>query len=349
MGKRLKRSRNSIRETPGAKHLITALVIIVLVMVIGVSGYQVIAHMSFHDALYTTVTTITTVGFREVRPLGADGQYFTIFLIMVGFTSVLFFLTGLFELILGEYFGNFWRRREMEKEIGKLRKHYIVCGYGRVGSHVASELEAHGNTFVVVESDAEAYKRCVENGHLCIRGSAVENHILEEAGITTAAGLVSTLRSDADNLYVVLTARSLNKDILLISRVEMPEAESKLKMVGVDKVISPHRIAGRQMANLLFRPGVYEFIDVGMARDIPDYQISEVVIREGSSLSGKTIKESRLHEITGVTILSIKKVNEDAYTANPPSDTRIEYGDKVLLIGTTEQLAKVNSQAHIVL
>jgi voltage-gated potassium channel len=338
------RFRQRLGSSVGVRHLVLALAILLAVVVIGVVGYILIEDMNFTQALYMTVITITTVGFREVRPLGTGGQYFTMFIVITGLGAVLFFLTGLFEFILSEYLGDFWGRRKMQNQIAKLENHYVVCGYGRVGRSVADELAEQGKKFVVIELEEDVFNECVEDGHLVILGSATDNETLEEARITSAVGLVSALGSDADNLYVVLTARVLNPQALIVSRAEHPDSEQKLEMVGADRVISPHQIAGKRMANIMVRPQVCEFLDVGVGGKIPEYHLMEIRVSEPSLLNGLSIKDSRLRERTGVSVLAVRKSTDGSFDANPTPETLIGVDDVVIVIGTPEQLARMEAE-----
>lgn len=335
---------DKMRASSGVRHLVFALIILFAVLVVGVAGYIIIENMNFTQALYMTIITITTVGFREVKPLGTGGQYFTMVIVITGLSAVLFFLTGLFEFILSEFLGDFWGRRKMQNVISKLENHYVVCGYGRVGHAVAGELAEQGKKFVVIENDEDVFNDCVADGYLCILGSATENHVLEEARAEQAVGLVSALGSDADNLYVVLTARVLNQSALLVARAEHPESEQKLEMVGADRVISPHKIAGKRMANLMLRPRVCEFLDVGITGNLPEYQLTELRVDEKSILRGMSIKDSRLRERTGVTVLAIRKSGESAFNPNPPPETAMGQDDVVIVIGTPEQLSRLEAE-----
>lgn len=335
--------RRKLIESAGVRHLVFAVSILATVLVIGVVGYIIIENMDFTRALYMTIITITTVGFREVKPLGTGGMYFTMFIVVTGLGAVLFFLTGLFEFILSEYLGNLWGRRKMQNQIAKLENHYVICGFGRVGSSVAQELSDQGKKFVVIEIEEEVFELCVAEGHLCLLGSATDNEVLERARVKHAVGLVSALGTDADNLYVVLTARVLNPQALIVSRAEHAGSEEKLEMVGADRVISPHKIAGKRMANLMLRPRVCEFLDVGITGALPEYQLSEIRVNDSSLLMGMNIKDSKLREKTGVTILAVRKDTESAFNANPPPDTMMSKDDVVILIGTPEQLARMEA------
>lgn len=339
-----RRLRKKMRASTGFRHLVLAVCILFGVVITGIIGYMTIEGMTFTEALYMTIITISTVGFREVETLGTDGQYFTIFIILTGVSSVLFFLTGLFEFVLSEYLGEFWGRRKMENEIAKVENHYVVCGYGRVGRSVSEELAQQGKRFVVIEIDPDVFNECARDGYLCIHGSATENDVLTEARIEEAVGLVSAIGSDADNLYVILTARVMNPSALLVSRAEHPDSEQKLEMVGADRVISPHKIAGKRMANLMLRPRVCEFLDVGITGTLPEYQLIELRVDPASILHGMSIKDSRLRERTGATVLAIRKSGESSFNPNPPPETEMGTDDVVIVIGTPEQLARMEAE-----
>ncbi|MFH1150936.1 MAG: potassium channel protein [Actinomycetota bacterium] len=327
------------RHPAAVRHLELASLIVLAVLVLGVAGYMLIEDMSFTQALYMTVMVVSTVGFTEVEPLGTAGVYFTIFIMVIGVTAMFFFLAVVFEIVLSEYLGDIWGKRRMRSNIDNLRNHYIVCGYGRVGRSVAEELFTQGREFVVIERNPEVFQECVDEGYLGLLGSATDNETLVEAGIMRAVGLVSALRSDADNLYVVLTARTMNPSLLLVARADQPGSEEKLSMVGADRVVSPHQIAGKRMVNILVRPQVCEFIDVGVTGNIPEYQLIEYRVDGTSPVAGMTIAETGLRERTGVTILAVRGEGATAFSPNPPADTRISRDDVLIMIGTPEQMA----------
>ena len=336
--------RRRLRESQYARHMLISACLIFAIVTVGVVGYILIEDMTFAQALYMTIITISTVGFREVKQPNAAGMYFTIFIIVTGVSAVLFFMAGLFEFVLSEALGDVWGRRRMMSNISKLNNHYIVCGYGRVGRSVAAELGDHGKRFVVIEQDKQAFDDCIRDGHYAIHGSATDNEQLSNAGIERAVGLVSALRSDADNLFVMLSARTLNSNLVLVARADQPDSEIKLEMVGADRVISPHKIAGKRMANLLVRPGACEFLDVAMASNLPEFFLSELKVGQSSRLLNQTIGESRLRERTGVSILAVRKVDDKAFNPNPGAEALIEEGDILVLIGTPEQMALMEAE-----
>lgn len=324
--------------------MLTALGLLVGVILVGTLGYVLLEDVGFTRAFYMTIVTISTVGFSEIIPLGTGGVYFTIFLIVFGVGAMLFFLGSVFEFILSEYLGDIWGRRRMNRKISHLQGHYIVCGYGRVGKSVADEFKSHGLSFVVVDIDEEICQRCVEDGNYALCGSATDTEVLQEAGIQDARGLISALKSDADNVYVILTAKVARPDMLLVARADEPGAEKKLELVGADHVISPHKIAGKRMVNMMLYPGACEFVDVVTGGKFPGYRLSEIVVERGSPLLNKTIKDTRLRERTGVMILSVKKAADDSFNHNPAPSLLIEEGDELMMIGTPEQMSLVEKE-----
>ncbi|MBN1289452.1 MAG: potassium channel protein [Actinobacteria bacterium] len=336
MGKNLRVSGMS----PSARHLLISLGSLSLVLVMGTVGYMLIESLGFSDALYMTVITISTVGFGEVSPLSSGGRYLTIAIIAFGVSAMLLSVSAVLEFMLSEFFG-IWGRRRMDTRIARLVDHYIVCGYGRVGRSVAEELDAQGYKFVVIEIEENTYQQCVNDGYLAINGSATDNDNLAGANIADAQGLVSALSSGADNVYVILSARMKNPSLLLVARADEPESKEKLALVGADRVISPHAMAGKRMANMLIRPRICEFVDVWVGGGIPEYQLTELKVSGESSFKGVTIKDTRLRERTGATVLAIRKMGEDTFNGNPEPDIRIEEGDLLILVGTSEQMGKM--------
>ena len=233
-----------------------AALILAVILVIGVSGYILIEDMTFSEALYMTVITLSTVGFKEVRDLSTAGMYFTIFIIITGVVALFFLVGSLVELMLEDIFGERMGRRRMSLRIRKLKDHYVVCGYGRVGDNVCRELLNTTRNVVVVEKDEAMIKRAEEEGLLVVEGDATQVAVLEEAGVDRARGLVAALHTDADNLFVTLTARSLNPSLYIVTRSVFPESNDKLIFAGADRVISPYVMSAKRMANLLQKPSV---------------------------------------------------------------------------------------------
>jgi len=317
--------------------LLRAISILALVVVMGVVGYMTIEHWSFLDSLYMTVITITTVGFREVGQLSRSGQIFTMVLIVVGVGGALYTLTLIVSYVIeGEFRGTLWRRR-MENTIRQLHGHFVLCGYDRVGREVALRFKEEGVKFVVVDRDEAAIKKSEAEGYLCVLGDASSDTVLKEAGIERARGIVVATGDDAENILITLSARSLHPDIFVVARSSSGETEPKLRKVGADRVISPHSIGGRRMALLALRPASVELVDMlmgGLGQE--DLLLEDIQVDEKSPLINTTAAMCYQHG-EGARLLAIKK-KTGAIIAPPPPDAVIEVGDKLIAIGTRQQL-----------
>ena len=328
--------RPSARPAP----LLTAGIALVALCGVGTAGYMTISGLGFTDALYMTVITLTTVGYREVGELGPGGQYFTMALLVSGFGLVIYSGTLLArDLIEGELQRGFGRRR-VQRSIAKANGHIVVCGYGRMGRMVCRELLAKPTEFVVVDRDAETLRLAEADGHLCIAGDATEDAVLEAAGIQRARGLVAALSTDADNVYVVLSARELNPGLVIVARAEDDRSERKLLHAGATRVVSPYAIGGHRMAHALLRPTVLDVIDLATHSHGLELQIEEVEVSPGSFCDGVTLQASGLRESAGLIVIAVRKA--DAETAfNPTADTHIEAGDRLVLMGQAAALRGV--------
>lgn len=226
----------------------------------------------------------------------------------------------------------------MKKEIDSLKNHYIICGFGRVGQQVASELKREGVPFVIVDNNPESVKRCAEEGYLYVQGDASDDDVLKEAGVERVKGLVTATDSDADNVYVTLSAKNLKNDIFVVARANTDSSEQKLYKAGADRVISPYGIGGRRLASLLLRPTVVEFLDVVMHSTEIELIMEEVVVHKKSPFAGATMADARVKCMTGANILAIKKKGDSKVIANPSPGVVIESGDRLVVFGTREQL-----------
>jgi voltage-gated potassium channel len=313
---------------------------LLLIVIIGIIGYRVIEGWSFLDSLYMTVTTITTVGYKEIHPLSSAGQIFTIFLIIGGVGGALYVLTTIMQYILEGQFGITMGRRRMKARIARLKGHFILCGYGRVGQEIARTFSEERTPFVVIENNEERLAKAERDGYLCLLADATSDEVLKEAGIERARGLVAALGSDADNTYITLSTRGLRPDLFIEARSSGREAEVKLKMAGADRVISPHLIGGHRMAMLALRPAVVDFIDTVTYRPGRELQLENVDVAGGSSLVGQTM--GRVREKVGITVLAMRK-QSGKLLANPPDKEVIEDGDRLIVIGTQKRLAALES------
>jgi voltage-gated potassium channel len=305
------------------------------IILVGVAGFMIIEGWSFLDALYMTVTTITTVGYSEVHPLSTGGRIFCIFLIVGGVGGALYALMGVVGYIVQGYFGTTLGRRRMKDRIAKLSGHFILCGYGKVGEEIAHVFTEEETPFIVVDKRPDSISWVEKAGYLYILGDATSDNVLKEAGIERARGLVAAVDSDAENTYITLSARQLNKDLFIAARANSREVETKLKMAGADRIVSPHRIGGRRMAMLALRPTVVDFIDTvtyGRGREM---ELENVDIGGNSPLAGMTLKAARSK--TGITVLAMRK-KSGKLLANPPDGETVEEGDRLIVIGTKKRL-----------
>lgn len=307
------------------------------VVLAGTIGYRLIENWNWLDSLYMSVITLTTVGFGEIRPLTDAGRLFTIFIILGGVSVFAYALTSTAELISSGDLGRLirWNRR------ANLKDHTIVCGYGRVGRYVASELARENIPFIVVDLADDAIEDCIKSGYQAVQGNAASAHTLENAGIMDAGALITAANSDAENVFIVLTVREMREDILIISRCNFAASEAKLRKAGADKVISPYALAGGKMVQTIRRPKVTQFLDVVLLSEHTELYMEEVEVKEGSPIAGLTLADSRLRNEVGVTVLAIDLPGEIVIT-HPNFDTELPVGARLIVLGTSEQLEKLN-------
>ena len=309
---------------------------ILAIVAIGTAGYMIIEGWSFSDAIYMAVITLSTVGFQEVHRLSTAGHYFTIALILGGTGTMLYAVTAIVQYLLEGNLANILGRRRMKVEISKLKGHTILCGYGKVGKEVARVFKNEKTPFVVIESDEISCAKANGDGFLCLNMNAANDEALKEAGIMNAKALVAALGSDADNLYVTLSAKSLKPDIFVVARIDNEESEAKLKRAGADRTMSPYGIGGRRLAMMTIKPLVVDFVDTTMDRQGQEFTLEDVNVVKGSSMDGISVGDS-MKRVNGGHILAIKKKSGQLIT-NPPAETIIEAGDELVLMGTRDQL-----------
>ncbi|MDO8885397.1 potassium channel protein [Candidatus Oleimmundimicrobium sp.] len=313
-----------------------ALIIFFIVLISGVFGYSSIEGWSLFDALYMTIITISTVGFREVAPLSAAGKIFTLCLIVGGVGTGIYALGATIEFLVEGHLKGIVGEKRMKKKIESLKNHYIVCGYGRVGSQVVKEFKKTKIPFVVVENNPEAIFELDEENLLFVEGDATNDKVLELAGIAKAKGLIAAVDTDADNVFVSLSARALNPNIFIVARANFEESEEKLKKAGANRVISPAIIGGRRMAALVIKPITSDYLDIVTHGEDLKFQLEELEVKSGSSIASKTLEEANIRNKTGVLVLAIKK--NGSYNTNPSTSIKINEGDILIVIGTREQL-----------
>lgn len=324
--------------------LLSALLIIVAVAVFGAVGFHLIEGWSLFDGLYMTIITMTTVGYGETHPLSPAGKLFNIFLILMAVTAGGLLVAALTQAVLQFELRKLMGRRRMLRDLAKLKDHYIICGAGRVGRTVAREFHSRGIPFAIIEKDPERATWAMDQGFSIIIGNAHAEDILTKAQIRTAKGLVVAVNTDADSLYVVLTARGMNAGLKIITRASEEEAAPKLLRAGATEVVSPYHFVGRRIAHLLLQPNVMDFLEAIFGDRRLDVVLEEVRVADGSPLAGKTLADTEIRQNTGVLILAFKRT-DGTLTANPPPDTVISSGDCLIAVGAADHLRKLESLA----
>ncbi len=329
--------------TAPERRLLSAALLLTLLLLMGVAGYMSIEGWSFLDALYMTVTTITTVGFREVQPLGTGGRIFTIVLIISGVGVLFYTLTSLVQFFIEGELLDILGVRRMRGRIESQRDHYVLCGFGRVGTEIAREFAARRTPFVIVESNPEAIARAQAAGYLLVEGDATSDAVLKEAGIDHARCLLAASDSDAGNTFIVLTAKALNPDLYVVSRAGRSESEPRMLRAGADRAISPYAIAGRRMALSALQPLMVEFIDTLAVGRHGETILAEIEISAESGLAGRTI-EDVMQACRGSVVLGVQKATGDIQVA-PRGSTTLEMGDRLIVMGEEEELEAIRPVA----
>ncbi len=317
--------------------------LLVLILVAGAAGYHWIEGWELSDSLYMVVITLSTVGYREVGSLTPAGKWFTMVLIVAGVGLVTYAVGTVTRMVVeGELQLLLGRKRAMSR-IRRMKDHYIICGYGRIGGLVAREFERRPLPFVVVEKD-EAQVVRIPTHYPVVVGDATEEDVLREAGIERARGLVAVLPTDANNLFVTLSARGLNPDLFILSRYEEEKTEAKLLRAGADKVVSPYIIGGNRMAQAVLRPSVIDFIELATTTTELGLQMEEVLLDDASCLAGRSLAESPIRSQLDIIVVAIHR--RDGHMAfNPAARTAPEGGDRLIVIGEREQLDKLEQLA----
>ncbi|MBN2057871.1 MAG: potassium channel protein [Candidatus Saganbacteria bacterium] len=319
------------------KRLMLPFLILLVIVLLGVIGYEVIEGWSVFDSLYMLVITLFTVGFHEVHELSAAGRVLTMVIIISGVGTAIY-TVGLFgEMIIeGQIFG-YRRRKRMEHKIKDMKEHYIICGFGRVGHQVAAEFAAAKLPYVVIDIKPETADELEQTGIPYIIGDTTTDGKLEEAGVQRARGLVACADSDMENVFVTLSGRAANPDLYIVARASGKDAEEKLKLAGANRVISPYFISGRRMAGLIMRPVASDFLDTVMHGEHLEFSLREIAIPEKSKLIGKSLEEASIRQKSGATVLAIRKA-DGGFNLQPLAVSTIEGGDILIVIGTQEQL-----------
>ena len=310
-----------------------AMIALTLVVVLGTVGYLLLG-FSLLDAAYQTVTTVSTVGFREVRPLTPAGEIFTMVLILVGVGATLYAFSVLIETLLEGRLNDLLGRRRMEQSIAAMSDHVVICGWGRVGRAIAGEVVAAGRDLVIVELDED---RVEGVDHPVVMGDATDDAVLRAAGIERAAALVAAVDGDAANSFITLSARALQPNLFIVARARSHDSEEKLRRAGADRVVNPQSIGGARMAAFVLRPNVAEFLDVVMHEQSLEFRLEEVPVAPDSAIAGRSLRDTQLRDRTGALVLALRDA-DGVFQTNPGPDAQVSAGQVIIAIGTQDEL-----------
>lgn len=323
------------------KKIRTALFLLLCTIGFGTAGYYIFEDMKPFDAFYMTMITISTVGFQEVKPLTIYGRIITIMIILSGVSISAYAIGTLLRMLIEGELRKEFGRKKLERQIQSLQNHYIICGFGRIGKLICKELFVRKVPFVVIENNPSAIEELEKLGYLFVAMDATTEEALLKAGIMEAKGLVTAVMSDADNVYIVLTARGLRNDIFILSRGSDEKSEVKLLRAGASRVILPYQIGGKRMAQVLTRPTVVDFLDTAMMDSELGLAMEELKVGQTSSMVGKSLIESNLRKDYGIIIVAIKKAHGQMIF-NPLSSEVIEAGDIIVALGKKDMMEKMS-------
>ena len=311
----------------------------------GTFGYSAIEDCNLFESLYMTIITLTTVGYNEVHNLSHQGQIFTIFLIIFGVGTIAYTIGSMIQFMVEGQLHQILGRKKVQKQIGRLQGHYIICGYGRIGRLISREFASKPTPFIVVENDPKRCQRLADDGHLFIEGDATQDEVLERAGIHQAKGLITAVTSDAANVFIILTARGINPELFIMARASEEGAEVKLVRAGANKVVSPYTIGANRMAQAILRPLVVDFIDIATGQKNISLQMEEIPVAPESRLVGKDLIQSGIRKELGLIIVGIKHDGEMIF--NPAANTIIEAGNTLIALGEYPEIQKLEVIAAV--
>ncbi|HZO94538.1 MAG TPA: NAD-binding protein [Candidatus Baltobacteraceae bacterium] len=317
------------------RRLLLAAASLLAVIALGTAGYVVFERWSAFDALYMTITTITTIGGGEPTPLDLVGKWWTILVVVFGFGMLTYTLLLLVGYVLEGELGAQVEERRIRRRVAKMRDHFILCGFGRVGREIAHDFRAERIGFVVVDINQSSLESAIAEGFTVVHGNASDVDTLRAAGVERARGLITAVDSDADNIYVTLSARTLQPDLFIVSRANRADAEQKLRLAGANRVISPYRIGGRRMASLAMRPTAVDFVDTVLTANNGRLVLEDFTIREESAWIGHALGEL-LPEDTEAIVLAIKRAG--AMEFRPPGATLLAAGDELVIAGPPQAI-----------
>jgi voltage-gated potassium channel len=318
-----------------------SLLMLIGIITIGTGGYLLFEDMSFFEAFYMTIITISTVGFSEIKPLTQMGRIITVIIIFLGITVGTYTIGLLVRVLVEGELRKILGRRKVQKQVSGLKNHFIICGFGRIGRIICEDLYADNIDFVVIEHNPSAIEHLVRLKYLYLEMDATSDEALLAAGILQARGIVTAVRSDANNVFITLSAKSLSPDIFILSRASDIKNEGKLKRAGATRVVSPYLIGGRRMAQVLKRPTVVDFIDIATMGNQLGLIMEEARVGPNSGLIGKNLINSNLRKDFGTIIVAIKKSSGEMIF-NPEPSEKLEFDDVIVVLGKKEKLKRLN-------
>lgn len=322
------------------KHIIVAIVLYVIIVMIGTMGYVIIEGWSLFDALYMTVITYSTVGYSEVHEISMLGRFYTVILIFLGVSFFLYVAGAIIQFVVEGQIRTILGRKKLDRKINRLKDHYIVCGYGRIGRVLCNQLGKTAVDLVVIEENEMLVQAMDDDKVLYLWGNAADESILLKAGIERAKGLVAALGTDADNVFLVLTARQLAPDVSIIARATGTDSKSKLRAAGADIVESPYDMGAMRMAQRIIRPTVTTFLDLAFGTQRTDIQMEEIPVKASSVLNDVMLKDSGIRQKYNLIIIAIKKP-DGSMLFNPSFEAKIRPNDTVIAVGEKENLQKL--------
>ena len=312
-----------------------------MIIVYGIAGYMLIDGWNLLDSFYMVIITISTVGYTEIHPQSAAGRIFTSTLIVTGVATMLYGFGVFAETLADNAFGNYRRERQLERNLNQLRDHFIICGYGRIGTQIVAEFEDHKVAYAVIDQTEEAVGRLRAEGRLHIEGDASSEELLKQAGIERARGLISAVDSDERAVYIVLAARALNPSLYIIARAGRPESIRRLELAGATRAVSPYGMAGHRMAELAVRPALVDVLDT-LHHGEAGIGVEELLVGADMASVGKTIEQAGLLDPAAAKLLALRRQNGTLFVS-PSPDLRLEQGDLLIALGTEAQLLNSTS------
>ncbi|SEM05193.1 voltage-gated potassium channel [Syntrophus gentianae] len=323
------------------KKLLIASFLLFLILVLGTVGYVLIEGWGIIESFYMTVTTISTVGYGDFTPATWQGRLFTVLLVLFGVGTMLYSVSMFAEMMVEDRLKKVLGRGSMENRIERMKNHYIICGFGRMGSLICRELAEEKAPFVVIEKNPDIIQRLEDEGYVYLKGDATDDKSLLRAGIRRAQGVVCVLSTDAENLYTILTSKELNAGIYILSRCEEEVSEHRLLRAGADRVISPYKMGGMRMAMAILKPAMMDFIEITTRRQSLELRMEEMPLSEDSAIIGRSLEAAEIRKSYGLIIVAIKK-DSGKMIFNPPAGYVIEKGDRLIALGEDEDVNRFN-------